>query len=322
MFKLKLNLQRFALPGEEIITDDDDFQGLPDDLADFEDMDEFGNVIQGQNQDGQGTDSGQGQDGQGQGTDDGQGQPQDGEGQGQPQDGQPQDGQKQQSAEENARFAAMRREREFQERLEREVQARLAQIQQNSPEAQLARMLSQHYNMPIEQLVPALQQMTLQQQAEATGIPIQTLQEIQRLQQTVQQAQQQVAQVEQQKMQLEYQQWQAQKDAERAQVKQIYPFLTDQDIDAAMVHMLQNVKTTDFDLRQAVRFVHGDKIEEGLRRQAEQEALAKVGGRKNPLPRQGATSSNSADGLDDTELYIAARLGVKPEDYAKYRDPQ
>ncbi|WP_164703634.1 hypothetical protein, partial [Escherichia coli] len=78
-----------------------------------------------------------------------------------------------QSKEENARFAAMRRQRE----MEQKIQAEIERLKQEAPEFRLAQTLSEMYGMTPEELVQQLQEAKLQKEAQEKGIPIEFLRE-------------------------------------------------------------------------------------------------------------------------------------------------
>lgn len=214
-----------------------------------------------------------------------------------------------QTPEENARFAEMRRQKELQEKIEREAQARL----QSSPEYQMAQLLASQYGMPVDQLYTKMQEAMLQKQAQERGVPVEVLKQIE-------QEKQARVQLEQRLNRSEFDVWYRDRQAEAASLKTQYAFLSDSDINSAINYMLSDLGTTKMPLSQAVFALYGDKITTELRKAAKQEALAEVSGRKQgPLGPQGSKAT-PAPTLTAEERYFARKMGVSDEDYIKYRD--
>lgn len=213
-----------------------------------------------------------------------------------------------QSKEENARFAAMRRQRE----MEQKIQAEIERLKQEAPEFRLAQTLSEMYGMTPEELVQQLQEAKLQKEAQEKGIPIEFLRE--RLLE-----QQRLNQLEEELNRLRFQQWQSRIEADSLKLKQEYNFLTDDDIQEAVDYILNVARNVDLPLEHAVFAVHGKKIAEALANAKLQEQLAADSGRKKtPItPKSGKTSQTRTATAE--ERYIAQQLGMSVDEYLKYK---
>lgn len=213
-----------------------------------------------------------------------------------------------QTPEENARFAAMRRQRE----MEQKIQAEIERLKQESPEFRLAQTLSEMYGMTPEELVQQLQEAKLQKEAQEKGIPIEFLRE--RLLE-----QQRLNQLEEELNRLRFQQWQSRIEADSLKLKQEYSFLTDDDIQEAVDYILNVAQNVDLPLEHAVFAVHGRKIAEALANAKLQEQLAADSGRKKtPItPKSGKTSQTRTATAE--ERYIAQQLGMSVDEYLKYK---
>lgn len=216
-----------------------------------------------------------------------------------------------QSKEENARFAAMRRQRE----MEQKIQAEIERLKQEAPEFRLAQTLSEMYGMTPEELVQQLQEAKLQKEAQEKGIPIEFLRE--RLLE-----QQRLNQLEEELNRLRFQQWQSRIEADSLKLKQEYSFLTDDDIQEAVDYILNVAQNVDLPLEHAVFAVHGKKIAEALANAKLQEQLAADSGRKKtPItPKSGKTSQTRTATAE--ERYIAKQLGMSVDEYLKYKYEQ
>lgn len=225
----------------------------------------------------------------------------------------PQD-KKVQTSEENAKFAEMRR----QQQIEQRVQEELAKRMQESPEAKLAKQLSEMYGQPPEVIMAQLKERQLQAEAQRTQVPVEVLrqQQMERERQAAQQVEQ-----AQRLQQLEYQLWESRVNTEKANILSEYKgVLTEQDIDGAVEHMLVNLKNPQLPLDQVVYALHGKKIADNLREQARNEALAEVSGRaKNPVAPNGGGKPANSPVLSEDELYVAKKMGISVEDYIKYK---
>lgn len=213
-----------------------------------------------------------------------------------------------QTPEENARFAAMRRQRE----MEQKIQAEVERLKQEAPEFRLAQTLSEMYGMTPEELVQQLQEAKLQKEAQEKGIPIEFLRE--RLLE-----QQRLNQLEEELNRLRFQQWQSKIEADSLKLKQEYNFLTDDDIQEAVDYILNVARNVDLPLEHAVFAVHGKKIAEALANAKLQEQLAADSGRKKtPItPKSGKTSQTRTATAE--ERYIAQQLGMSVDEYLKYK---
>lgn len=213
-----------------------------------------------------------------------------------------------QSKEENARFAAMRRQRE----MEQKIQAEIERLKQEAPEFQIAHTLSEMYGMTPEELLQQLQEAKLQKEAQEKGVPIEFLRE--RLLE-----QQRLNQLEEELNRLRFQQWQSRIEAESLKLKQEYNFLTDDDIQEAVDYILNVAQNVDLPLEHAVFAVHGKKIAEALANAKLQEQLAADSGRKKtPItPKSGKTSQTRTATAE--ERYIAQQLGMSVDEYLKYK---
>lgn len=216
-----------------------------------------------------------------------------------------------QSKEENARFAAMRRQRE----MEQKIQAEIERLKQEAPEFRLAQTLSEMYGMTPEELVQQLQEAKLQKEAQEKGIPIEFLRE--RLLE-----QQRLNQLEEELNRLRFQQWQSRIESDSLKLKQEYNFLTDDDIQEAVDYILNVAQNVDLPLEHAVFAVHGKKIAEALANAKLQEQLAADSGRKKTpvTPKSGETSQTRTATAE--ERYIAKQLGMSVDEYLKYKYEQ
>lgn len=215
-------------------------------------------------------------------------------------------GKRVQTPEENARFAEMRRQRQLQERVEQELKKR--------PEYQIAQMLSEVYGMPVEQLQQKLQEAILERKAKEQGIPVEVMKQIEAERKARMELEQRV-------LKSEFENWYNQKKAEAAQLKEQYKFLTDDDVNEAINYMLNDLKTVNMPLAQAVFALHGQKILAELQKSVKQEVLAEISGRKpGPLPNQGSGKPQPAATLTEEERYFARKLGMTDEEYIKWRD--
>lgn len=214
-----------------------------------------------------------------------------------------------QSKEENAKYAAMRRQREMEER----IQAELERLKQESPEFQLAKQLSELYGTTPEQLMEQLREAQLHKEAEEKGVPIEILKERQK-------DIERMNQLEQELNRLRFEQWQARIEADGMKLKQEYSMLTDEDIQEAVDYMLNTVQNVNIPLEQAVFAVHGKKIAEHLAQAKLQEQLANDGGRKKTpvTPKSKGTSQTKT--LSAEEQYIAKQLGLSVDEYLQYKE--
>jgi hypothetical protein len=215
-----------------------------------------------------------------------------------------------QSKEENAKFAAKRRQQE----LERRVQAELDKLKQESPEFKLAQQLSKQFGKSPEEIMAEMAEEELKREAEATKIPIDRLRK-------ERETESKVSQLEAQLNELRYQAWQTQIDADKQALQTKYSMLSDDDMDAAVDYILTTVQNVDVPLEQAVYAIHGQKIIEALAEQKIQDNLAKEGGRKRKTPLTPTNNSkpSKVTKLTADEQYAAKVFGMTDEEYEKYK---
>lgn len=216
---------------------------------------------------------------------------------------------KKQSKEDNAKFAAQRREQQLQAK----VQEELERLKQESPEFKLAKQLAEMYGTTPEELVVQMQEANLQKEATEKNVPIELLRERQA-------EKQRLEQVETELNQLRYQSWKNSIEAEGQKLQTEYPMLNQEDMDAAVNYILQTAQNVDMPLEQAVYALHGKKIIDGLAKAKQQDNLATESGRKKKVPlapNNGKTSQTKS--VTAEEKYIAKQLGMSVDDYLKYK---
>jgi phage I-like protein len=206
-----------------------------------------------------------------------------------------------QTPEENAKFAEERRQRQLREQLEQ------------SSEFKLAKQLADLYGTTPEVMLQQVQQAALQREAEKSGVSVEYLQR-----QKEQDAK--IQQLEQQLYQSQFDSWQRRVDSEASTIQKDFPMLSQEDIDAAKVHLLQVLQNPDAPLEDAVYALHGKKIIQASRDLAKQEALAEISGRKaSPVTPGTGSKSSTADGLTAEERAMARNMGISEADYLKYK---
>ena len=211
---------------------------------------------------------------------------------------------KQQTAEENARFAEDRRQRQ--------LQAELDKAKESDPAFQLAKELSDLYGVPTDQLLQQIRNQKLADESKKTGVPVEHLKRQQEQEDRTKQLETKLAE-------MEFKGWSNRMDTEGEKIKAEYPMLTDTEITQARLHMLQGLQRTDMALEEVVFALHGKKIASSLKELAKQEALAEVSGRtKGPLPPSGGKPSTTPN-LTDEEKYVAKLMGMSEADYLKYK---
>jgi phage I-like protein len=166
--------------------------------------------------------------------------------------------------------------------------------------------------MPVDQMLQQLQESQLEQQAQQQGVPVEFLKQ-------QQETQRQMQEMESKLKQMEFEAWMSKQEVEAAQIKQDYPFLTEQDINDARHFMLNDLQTTAMPLSQAVFAKHQDKITSHLKEQARQEALAEISGRKSNGLAPNVSTSTPESQLSLEERAMAKALGISEEDYLKYK---
>jgi hypothetical protein len=216
-----------------------------------------------------------------------------------------------QSKEDNAKFAAKRRQQE----LESRVQAELDKLKQESPEFKLAQQLSKQFGKSPEEIMAEMQEEELKREAEATKIPIERLRQ-------ERETADKVNQLEAQLNDLRYQAWQTQINSDKQALQTKYPMLTGEDMDNAVDYILTTLQNVEVPLEQAVYSLHGQKIIEALADQKVQENLAKESGRKKktPLAPNTTKKSQKLTTLSADEKYAAKVFGMSEEEYEKYKE--
>jgi hypothetical protein len=212
-----------------------------------------------------------------------------------------------QTPEQNAAFAQKRREAEEAKRLE---DARKA-----SPEYKALERLAGILGQPVDAVAAELEQRALAMEAQRRNVPIEVLQQMN-------QQQEQITQLQTDNQQKEFKDWQNRIEKESTDLKTLYPFLTDEDMTNATVHLVNNMRNVELPLSQAVWALHGDKMATAMKQQAEQEALAKISGRKadGQVPPSGTGTNPDTPQISDTELALAKRFGMTADEYIKNRD--
>ena len=206
-----------------------------------------------------------------------------------------------QSAEDNARFAEQRRQREAQELLEK------------SPEYQLVQRLAKMNGVSVEEMTKRIEQAEIEAEAKASNRTVEQVQEARA-------EKERVANLEEQLVKLQYMQWESRVNGEQAQLKEKHPYLSDEDFAAAKEYMLVTVKNPNMTLSQAIHAVHGETIAEKMKESVRNEVLAEMSGRSknSSLPPQGGRP-NSMDGLTAEEKAVAKSLGLPESVYLKYK---
>jgi hypothetical protein len=216
-----------------------------------------------------------------------------------------------QSKEDNAKFAAQRRQQE----LEARVQAELDKLKAESPEFKLAQQLSKQFGKSPEEIMVEMQEEDLKREAEATKIPIERLRQ-------ERETADKVNQLEAQLNELRYQAWQTQINSDKQALQTKYPMLTGEDMDNAVDYILTTLQNVEVPLEQAVYSLHGQKIIEALADQKVQENLAKDSGRKRKTPLAPNTTKKAQKLINLTadEKYAAKVFGMTEDEYEKYKE--
>jgi phage I-like protein len=215
-----------------------------------------------------------------------------------------------QSKEDNAKFAAKRRQQE----LESRVQAELDKLKQESPEFKLAQQLSKQFGKSPEEIMVEMEEEDLKREAEATKIPIERLRQ-------ERETADRVNLLETQLNDLRYQAWQTQINSDKQALQTKYPMLTGEDMDNAVDYILTTLQNVEVPLEQAVYSLHGQKIIEALADQKVQENLAKESGRKRKTPLAPNTTKKpqKITKLSADEKEAAKIFGMSEEEYEKYK---
>lgn len=215
---------------------------------------------------------------------------------------------KKQSKEENARFAAQRR----QEELDRKVQEKLDEMKNADPNFLLAKQISELYGDTPENILAQMKEAQLQKQAEETKVPVEILRERQQERERLQTLENEINT-------LRYESWKSKIEAEGQSLRKEYTMLTENEIDEAVGYILNTAKNVDMPLEQAVYALHGKKIIEAKANAKVQDNLANQSGRskKTPPSPSNGKASNTHDQLTDQEKFIAKQLGISFDDYLK-----
>jgi len=208
-----------------------------------------------------------------------------------------------QSAEENARYAEQRRQKQ----LEAEIQ----KAKESDPAFQVAKQLADMYGVTPEQMLEQLKQQKLAEESKATGVPIERLKQEQEREARLKEAEAKI-------VELEFNDWNRRMDGEAKNLLTEFPMLTEDDIKESRVHMLQVLRRVDLPLEEAVYALHGKKIAQGIREAAKQEALAEMSGRKTIVPPATTGVKSNDTGLTADERYAAKMLGISEAEYKKY----
>jgi hypothetical protein len=212
---------------------------------------------------------------------------------------------KQQTPEENARFAEMRRQSIIDQRVKEELT--------NSVEYRTAQILSEMYGVTPEQLYQKIEEGRVARQAEEQGIPLEVAR-------SLEQYKNELGTYQQKLQQLEFQSWSSQIDSQANEIKKQFPMLTDDDLHDSKVYLLQTIRNPNMPLEQAVFALHGAKITNSYRSNVRNEVLAEVSGRKKgALPPQ-TRKASTAQSLSQDEVLAAKALGVSIDDYLKFKD--
>jgi hypothetical protein len=213
-----------------------------------------------------------------------------------------------QTSEQNAFYAEQRRQKQLEQRIQQELERE----RQQAPEFQMAKLLSDMYGMPVDQLYEQLQEAAMQRQAEERGIPLEVAKQLNDYQK-------QQADLQQQLNLVKYQNWKSRVDSEASNIKNQFPMLSDDELEGAKVYLLDTLKNPEIPLQQAVFAMYGDKITDSLKNLAKQEAMAEISGRKKGgLPPQSMKTSDEQP-LSEEERYIARMMGISEKDYVKYK---
>jgi hypothetical protein len=212
---------------------------------------------------------------------------------------------KRQSKEDNAKFAARRRQQELEQKVQEELK--------NSAEYKLAQKLAKQFGKPIDQILVELEEADIQQEAEQRQTsPEQIRRE--------REANSRADQLEQQINELKFQNWQTQIKSDGQAIMSEYTMLKQADIDQAVDYILNVAKNVELPLEDAVFAVHGKKIAKAMATQKVQDDLANQSGRKRKIPLSPTNSKPSqAKSLSADEAYIARQFGMSDDEYRKFQ---
>jgi hypothetical protein len=217
---------------------------------------------------------------------------------------------KKQSKEENAKFAAKRR----QDEIDRQVEARMAELQKQSPEYKLAQRLSEMYGRPVEQIMEEMEEAALQKESKESGVSIERLRKDRETEERANRLEAEINQIK-------FDAWQATIKSDSEALKKQYPVLTQDELDSAVDYILNTVSNVEMPLEQAVYALHGKKIIEAQAKAKVQDDLATKSGRakKNALPPNNGKGTKVSAKLTADEAYIAKQFGMTADEYKKYQ---
>jgi hypothetical protein len=210
-----------------------------------------------------------------------------------------------QSKEDNAKFAARRRQQELEARVQEQLKS--------SPEYKIAQKLAKQFGKPIDQILTELDDADIQSEAEQRQVtPEQVRKERER--------DERADRLEQENNQLKFQYWQTQIQLDTSKLLTDYPMLTQVDMDKAVDYILNVAKNVELPLEDAMFAVHGKKITKAMAKQTVQDDLATQSGRKRktPLVPNNSKSSQSKS-LSADEQYIARQFGMTDDEYRKFQ---
>lgn len=214
-----------------------------------------------------------------------------------------------QSKEDNARFAKERREREAQQRAEQQLE----QMKQNSPEFQLAKMLSEQSGKSVEDIMEEIKEAQLKQKAKAEGVPVERLRK-------ERESDERTNRLEEEITMLKFQNWQTTIKSDGDRLLKEYSVLTQEDIDQARDYILHTAKNVDVPLEDAVFAIHGKKMVEAMAKNKVQDELASQSGRKKKTPLAPNNGNpTKVVSLTAEEKYAARAFGMTDEEYIKYK---
>lgn len=217
---------------------------------------------------------------------------------------------REQSKEENAKFAAQRRQQE----IDKQVAEKLEALKLSSPEYQLAKTVAEMSGVTPEVALQQIKEAQLQEQSQKTGIPIEHLK-------AQEATNNKVTSLETEINNLRFQAWDSNIKAETVRLQAQYKMLTAEDFEAAKNYILNTARNVNLPLEDAVYAVHGKKIIENLANSKVQDKLADESGRSKktpPAPKNGKASKTITATAD--ERYVAKQMGIKIEDYLKYKN--
>lgn len=218
---------------------------------------------------------------------------------------------REQSKEENAKFAAQRRQ---QQEIDKQVAEKLEALKLSSPEYQLAKTVADMSGVTPEVALQQIKEAQLVEQSQKTGIPIEHLK-------AQEATNNKVTSLETEINNLRFQAWDSNIKAETIRLQAQYKMLTAEDFEAAKNYILNTARNVNLPLEDAVYAVHGKKIIENLANSKVQDKLADESGRSKktpPAPKNGKASKTITATAD--ERYVAKQMGIKIEDYLKYKN--